>query len=95
MFESIDNVLVNELHAKKEISFSAHDKCWKIGYRANKKLICEIYFEKDSVVIVIKFSLAKNNIKNMKICMIHYHHMQKYVLIVILGVMSDLLNIVF
>ena len=64
LFESIDNVLVNELHAKKEISFSAHDKCWGIDYKANKKLSCEIGFEKDSVFIVAKLGLAKGNIKN-------------------------------
>ena len=48
---------------KKEIGFSAHDQCWRIDYKA-KKLSCEIGFEKDPVFMVVKFSLAKDNIKN-------------------------------
>ena len=63
LFESIDNFLVNELNAEKEISFTAHDKCWGIDYQVNKKLLCGIYFEKDSVFVVVKFSLAKENLK--------------------------------
>ena len=63
LFESIDNFLVDELNAGKEIGFSAHDKCWGIDYQVNEKLLCGIYFEKDSVFVVVKFSLAKDNIK--------------------------------
>ena len=64
LFEIIDNFLTNELNAEKEISFSRHDKCWGIDYQANTKPICVIYFEKDSVFAVVKFSLAKDNIKD-------------------------------
>ena len=64
LFENIDNFLVNEIKAEKGINFSAHDKCWGIDYNLNNKLICGIYFEKDSVFAVVKFSLAKDNVKN-------------------------------
>jgi glycyl-tRNA synthetase (class II) len=63
LFEKIDSFLVNELNAEKEIEFSNHDKCWEMGYRVKERLICGIYFEKDAVFVVIKFSLAKDNIK--------------------------------
>ena len=64
LFEDIEKFIIDELNAEKEIGFSSHDKCWGIDYQVNKKLICGIYFEKDSVFVVIKFSLAKDNIKD-------------------------------
>jgi hypothetical protein len=63
LFENIDNFLVNELNADKEIEFSGHDKCWGMGYHVKEKPICGIYFEKDAVFVVVGFSLAKDNIK--------------------------------
>lgn len=63
LFENIENYLIDDFNAEKEIGFSSHDKCWGISYYINTKPICTIYFEKDSVFVVIGFSLAKDNIK--------------------------------
>ena len=62
LFKTIDAYLVNELNAEKKIAFSNHDKCWCMGYQFDQKSVCEIYFEKGAVFVVIGFSLAKNNI---------------------------------
>lgn len=64
IFENIDDFLINEFNAEREIGFSNHDKCWCMGYNVNERGICSNYFEKGANFIVIGFSLAKNNITN-------------------------------
>ena len=63
LFETVDTFLLDEIKSLRKIGFSAHDRCWGMGYHVKRKFICSIYFEKDAFMVVTR--LNEDDIKKM------------------------------